>query len=238
MTATAASLGEVSDLIGALAWPLVVLTLALIFRRPLVGLLNRDRVKATLPGGASFVASDPDSATDQVVNASASKNLAVDEAAAQREIAAVTGDLARLRRSPRLLWVDDRPSDDQHEVLALEALGLTVELATSTADALAKAARRGPFDGIVSDMGRPSDPRAGYTLLNALRQAGDDTPFVIYADPDQPEDIDEAVHHGAVGSTNDPTELMRLVRRALRSSSAREAAAEDRPSSPPDGESD
>jgi DNA-binding NtrC family response regulator len=37
------------------------------------------------------------------------------------------------------------------------------------------------LDAIISDMGRPSDPQAGYTLLDKVRSSGNQIPFVIYA---------------------------------------------------------
>jgi CheY-like chemotaxis protein len=67
-----------------------------------------------------------------------------------------------------------------HERQALEALGVRFVLAKSTDEAVEKL-NRGSFDAIISDMGRPPDPRAGYTLLDKLRGAGDRTPFIIYA---------------------------------------------------------
>lgn len=223
MTTLAVALSDVADLVGALAWPVVVLVLVLMFRRSLIGLLNRDKVKATLPGGLSFVARDPGAATDAVVDASASKGMHVDKALTQQEVEATTEDMVGLRRSPRLLWVDDRPSDDRHEIEAFESLGFTVDLTTSTADAIARLALQGPFDVVVSNMERPLDPSAGYTLLDSLRQAGDVTPYVVYADSPEPEHFDDAVRHGAVGSASDPTELVRLVRRCIRNTAARDA---------------
>ncbi|MGY5884934.1 response regulator [Modestobacter lacusdianchii] len=221
MTSTAASFADINDLIGKLAWPLVVLLLVFMFRRPLNALLSRDHVEATLPGGISLIARNPAAAAEALQTATEQKSDGVSPDVAEVEIAAATHDLIALGRAPRLLWVDDRPSNNRYEATALEALGITVEIAQSTTEALAKMSARGPFDAIISDMGRPPDPRAGYTLLDALRQAGDLTPFVIYAGSNQPEHFDEAVRHGAVGSTNHPTELIRLVRRALRAGAAR-----------------
>jgi CheY-like chemotaxis protein len=216
MAPTALKLSDVSDLLGALAWPLVALLTVLIFRRPLNDLLGRPEVEVKGPAGLSLWARQPAAAADALVQASAGKDGELSPAVAQQEVDAATEDLIGLRRNPRALWVDDRPSNNRHEVAALEALGFTVELSVSTAEALAKLTTKGPFDVIISDMGRPPDPRAGYTLLDALRQAGDTTPYVIYATSRDPEHFDEAVRHGAVGCTNQPSELIRLVRRALR----------------------
>jgi CheY-like chemotaxis protein len=63
-------------------------------------------------------------------------------------------------------------------------------------------------------MGRPPDNRAGYTLLDELRP-GNTTPFIVYSSSNKPEHKEEARRHGAVGATNNPTELLALVQRAL-----------------------
>jgi DNA-binding NarL/FixJ family response regulator len=64
-------------------------------------------------------------------------------------------------------------------------------------------------------MGRPPDARAGYTLLDKLRSAGNKTPFVIYASSRAPEHVREALKHGAIGCTNSPQELVGIVTGAL-----------------------
>jgi CheY-like chemotaxis protein len=110
--------------------------------------------------------------------------------------------------------VDDRPDNNRFERQALEALGIDIDLSTSTDDALEKIRRRS-YDLIISDMGRPPDARAGYTLLDELRRSGNHTPYVIYAGSKAPEHIREARERGAIGSTNVPQELITIVTNAL-----------------------
>jgi CheY-like chemotaxis protein len=114
-----------------------------------------------------------------------------------------------------VLWVDDRPDNNQYERRALEALGVRFVLSTSTDDALEKL-RHQSFDLIISDMGRAPDSRAGYTLLDKLRADRDRTPFVIYAGSNSPESAVEARRRGAIGWTNSPQELIRMVTQALK----------------------
>jgi CheY-like chemotaxis protein len=109
-----------------------------------------------------------------------------------------------------ILWVDDQPANNTYERQALEALGINVVFSTSTEDALLRM-RSSRFDVVVSDMGRPPDPLAGYTLLEQLRSAGDKTPFVIYSTSDRPEHKALARKRGAFGSTSNPQELLQLV---------------------------
>jgi CheY-like chemotaxis protein len=89
-------------------------------------------------------------------------------------------------------------------------VGVTFVLATSTEEAMDKVKRQS-FDAIISDMGRPPDSRAGYTLLDKLRESGNRTPFIIYAGSDAPKDRAEARRRGAIGCTNRPDELFEMV---------------------------
>ena len=91
---------------------------------------------------------------------------------------------------------------------------MIIDLATSTDEAMDKLRQR-PYDLVISDMGRPPDPRAGYTLLDTMRQAGIHTPFVIYAGSRAPEHVAEARRRGALGATNSPQELITMVTNAL-----------------------
>jgi CheY-like chemotaxis protein len=101
----------------------------------------------------------------------------------------------------QVLWVDDRPGNNIHERSAMARYGIDFDLALSTSQALEQT-RNNRFDAIVSDMSRPPDHRAGYTLLRALRERGDVTPFFIYAASDASRRLGEALSRGAQGSTN------------------------------------
>lgn len=128
---------------------------------------------------------------------------------------AVTPRTLRKAGRATVLWVDDRPENNVYERQSLEALGVTFVLSKSTDEALeARKSRR--FDAIISDMGRPPDARAGYTLLNLLRADGDQTPYIIYAGSNTPEHKAEARRSGALGCTNRASELFEYVLSALR----------------------
>ena len=109
-----------------------------------------------------------------------------------------------------ILWVDDKPSNNIHERQSLEALGVNFVLAQSTDEALALI-KEETFDLILSDMNRPPDPTAGYTLLDQLRTNGNRTPYILYAGSRSAESQSEARRRGAVGCTNRPNELFAMV---------------------------
>jgi CheY-like chemotaxis protein len=110
----------------------------------------------------------------------------------------------------RILWVDDNPSSIVLEVQGFEALGAVVIERQDTEAAL-KVLSEERFDLVVSDMGRPPDMRAGYTLLGKMRQQGIKTPFLIYSSEKRPEHVQEATKLGAQGTTNDPEELLAMA---------------------------
>jgi CheY-like chemotaxis protein len=146
--------------------------------------------------------------------ASTPQGAAMEAREAAAAVEQVDRQTFRKASSAWALWVDDRPDNNMYERQSLEALGVRFVLALSTDEALDRIAKQ-HFDVIISDMGRPPDSRAGYTLLDKLRLAGDRTPFVIYAGSNAPEHKVEALQHGALGSTNRANELFRYVLTAL-----------------------
>jgi CheY-like chemotaxis protein len=106
------------------------------------------------------------------------------------------------------------PEKQRLRARAMENLGIRFTFSTSTEGALEKL-RRNRYDVVISDMGRPPDNRAGYTLLAEMQKQGDMTPFIVYAGSNLPEHRAEARKRGAYGNTNNPQELFELVLRAI-----------------------
>jgi len=134
------------------------------------------------------------------------------------EVSALVETLGRERETGKgggklVLWVDERPDNNIIERQSMAAYDIDFVLARSTGQALAELRKR-RFDAIVSDMGRPPDSRAGYTLLEAVRGSGDQTPYFIYAGSRAPEHVREALSHGAQGTTNRGDELLQMMLRA------------------------
>ncbi|SEA50596.1 response regulator [Variovorax sp. YR216] len=219
---------SVTKLLGVFVWPAVLIVVLVKFAPALKDFfysLGEFSLK-----GAGFEATakrKQAEVTAALVAASVSRPDAATtpESAARNanEAAAVVADTVNARIIRRAtaataLWVDDRPANNVFERQALEALGVSFVLATSTEEALKLTAKQ-RFDVIISDMGRPPDPHAGYTLLDKLRGAGDKTPFIIYAGSNAPEHKAEARSRGAMGSTNRAAELFQYVIAALNTGS-------------------
>ena len=113
-----------------------------------------------------------------------------------------------------VLWVDDRPANNEYERKAFEAIGLRFTLAESTNEAL-ETLRHDQYAVIISDMGRREGEREGYVLLDKLREDGDQTPLFFYAASNAPEHKQETRAHGGQGCTNNPQELFEMVTKAV-----------------------
>ena len=203
-------------------WAAVVIFFLVLFRAPIgrfLGNLSKVKVKADKSGVE--VSFDADKAQAELERAIKSKpDTALTFRAPDAEEIAETVQRAAPRREAKrfarseVLWVDDRPDNNIHERKAFEAIGLRFTLARSTEEALGILKDRS-FAAIISDMGRPPDPRAGYTLLDTLRGQGDATPFIIYAGSRSAAHREETERHGGQGCTNHPQELFALVTKAI-----------------------
>jgi CheY-like chemotaxis protein len=117
-----------------------------------------------------------------------------------------------------ILWVDDRPSNNAHEIAKLrEDNGYRVIEATSTAAALTALRNNQNPDVIITDMGREEDgkfkPDAGLNLIRSVRAMGIKAPIYIYTSPRRAEQIhDEVKAAGGNGATGSPVELFSLIR--------------------------
>ena len=118
-----------------------------------------------------------------------------------------------------ILWVDDNPDYNTNERQAIRNLwkNAQFELAKSTDEALRLLkADPGRFALVISDMSRPGDREAGFTLLRSMRDAGMSIPTIFYAAAASLGREAEAQRLGATGITNDPNQLVKLVGEAMR----------------------
>jgi len=113
-------------------------------------------------------------------------------------------------RARRILWVDAHMNDSVFEREALQALGFAVVVAQTTQEAIA-AFEREAFDIVVSDMCRPPDLRAGFTLLSQLRNYNIPVAYILYTRATTPDQQSEAWKRGALGIINRPGDLVALI---------------------------
>ncbi len=205
-----------SKLLGVVVWPSVIIFILFRFGRTIGDLLSsltefsvkgagfeasgKKKIEAAAALGAALAKRWGDSSEDS----------ANDPRLAGQIVESVTPRIFRQTSKAQVLWVDDNPDNNMHERRSLEAFGMNFVLAKSTEEALERI-RKQSFDVIISDMGRPGDSTAGFTLLDKLRAAGNKTPFIIYAGPRAIQLRSEARQKGALGSTNRADELFELV---------------------------
>lgn len=201
-------------------WAGVVVFFLVLFRAPITKFLERlSRLKLKVDKSGVVVSFDTNKAQAELARAVESKSIPGQMRPDAREIAKTVQEAAPRQQAERfsrseVLWVDDRPNNTIYERRAFEAIGLRFKLARSTEEALS-ILKDHSFAAIISDMDRPPDPRAGYTLIDKIRGQGDKTPFIIYTGPRSPEHQKETAKHGGQGCTNHPEELFKLVTKAL-----------------------
>lgn len=213
-------IGAVTQLFSVFVWPAVLLFVVVRFRVPLAELFkNAGQFSVKGAGFEASITRQREEAVAALGAAVATRGVDGGDTEVPSDLQEVANALPSPRNHQRIqdscvLWVDDRPGNNNYERQALEALGIRVDISTSTEDALTRIRWRN-YDMIISDMGRPPDARAGYTLLDELRTRGDQTPYFIYASSRAPEHVAEARRHGAVGCTNSATELVETVTKVL-----------------------
>jgi CheY-like chemotaxis protein len=118
----------------------------------------------------------------------------------------------------RILWVDDKPTNNAYETAQLQALGVGVQNALSTQEAMdALHAPGADFDVIISDMGRQEGPgpyntRAGLDLIQQVRARDITIPIVIYAGSSALALQDDVKRIGGVGVATGDRKLFELLR--------------------------
>jgi CheY-like chemotaxis protein len=127
--------------------------------------------------------------------------------------------LARLKENQdrlagaEILWLDDNPSDNRNEARVLQFSGAAITSAVSVKEAV-KAIEVGagttPFDFILSDVTRENDPETGTAILDWLPKLESVHDVIFYVGHAEP-----GVPVGALGITDRPDELLRLVVNAL-----------------------
>lgn len=211
----------------AITWPLAALTIFWWVRRPLIEFFANISEGSVKLFGIEAVAKRR--AIEAAATAEAAKSGAPAKTSEQKLMLLTGGAGKSWRRladylshvsldklaGKSVLWVDDNPANNRHEIEALKALGIEVELARSTTDALDKL-RGNEYGAIISDMKRPEGDQAGRRLMSALEKVRPYTPFIFYTGELTSEEGAAISSEGAYGHTSNPSELIELVVSALR----------------------
>jgi CheY-like chemotaxis protein len=160
------------------------------------------RKRGFAPATAAPAGGYEDFASDPRLNNGVSRNTKREELVAQH-----------------ILWVDDEPENNEWERRALESYGVRFALAHDTDEAIRLLSGKNGFAAVISDMGRPGDRNAGFTLLERLRESPERTqPYFIYTSAQAAKRATPASGPQPQGITADPDALVEMVVAALRPS--------------------
>ena len=107
----------------------------------------------------------------------------------------------------RILWIDNHPENNQHEISLLQKIGLTVKLAQSS-EAADRIISSGNVDLILSDRSRGGNRREGFEYLHSLVNRGVKIPVVFYVGYHEEA---EGKSPYAFGITHYPSEIIHLA---------------------------
>jgi hypothetical protein len=115
--------------------------------------------------------------------------------------------VAPVLQKAQVLWVDDDPSGNINERKTLRALGVFVDLARSTHEAV-KMLKEVKYDAVVSDMNRENNPKEGERFIEVMKRKKVYNWPIFYVRRYNPE---LGVPEGAFNITNRPDHLLHYV---------------------------
>lgn len=113
-------------------------------------------------------------------------------------------------RSRHILWVDDHPKNNELIAGAIAAVGVRIDTATSTEEALRRL-QAGRYDLIITDMTRGRDGDAGLKFIEQVKAMNRRAKIIVYASRKAAHKYPRAYELGAVGATADPADLFNRV---------------------------
>jgi CheY-like chemotaxis protein len=194
---------ELIRILPTLLWVGLVISLMLIFRRPILdNLIPRLSGLSAFGVEATFVKEELDRAAEQADTGSEQN---------RSQVARRAERLSPILEGARVLLVNDFPQEMHHVVKVLEALKIAVTIAKSTTEALDSMSRT-PFDVVISDMRRGDNASEGIAFLEESIRKGLHRPTIFTVGAYDPR---RGTPPFAFGITNRVDELVNLVFDAL-----------------------
>jgi CheY-like chemotaxis protein len=129
-------------------------------------------------------------------------------------VAAVPSLAVAPRRAARVLWVDDKPANNENERRWLRPHGIVFDCVVSTAEALEQLASES-YDLVITDLGRKDSSdrswSAGADFLDRPVVKDGGPPVIVYAGALAVSRRDELMQRGASEVTQNTTVLLRTV---------------------------
>jgi CheY-like chemotaxis protein len=212
---------ELLTAMGAFAWPAVA-AVALYFFYPFAKeFLSRDKVKIKF--GEMEISAEQ--ATEQISNQVKDlqnkvlelERRGIREPALQKFAADM--ESAVQPSGHKILWVDDYPSNNAIQIDKLRGDGWSIELATSTSQAL-EMLKVQKYDLIITDMGRKEGgerrPTAGIQLAEMVRRNNPKIPILVFTTHKAIERFQASATRVGINSiTNSTVDLYRQIELAV-----------------------
>jgi CheY-like chemotaxis protein len=219
-------LPKILEAVAALAWPAIVILILFLFKPAVSAIIESAKSRKFILkiGGQELTMEEANAQQNTLIADLQSQVIEI-----QKRIGLKTQAAEKLQEQPRrepliqrttVLWVDDQPKNNSYFVQQLSQVGITVDLALTTAEALKKFGQD-PYALVISDMGRTEgityNPTAGLDLLKQVRTQNKTIPFVIFCSARKNRmHGSQAQALGVTAITSSPTELMGVLDRELR----------------------
>ena len=122
------------------------------------------------------------------------------------------------RRAARVLWVDDRPANNEAERKWLRPHGIVFDNVVSSSEAIDQLVNES-YDLVITDLGRPGSSdrsaTAGAALLDLAALRGGGPPVIVYAGSWAVAQRDELVQRGALDVMANTAQLYATVLQVL-----------------------
>lgn len=119
-----------------------------------------------------------------------------------------------------ILWVDDKPENNEQHTEVFKSMGVDFVLARTTEEAN-DAIKNGDFDLIISNMGRPpkenepDNAEEGLVFIKYLKKIKNNTPIIIYTKPESQNKYGDRIINEGVTVTNGYTGLFKQILKHL-----------------------
>lgn len=214
------TLPEILKAIATLLWPVIVIAIMLIFRKPVEELIAtaRSRKFAVKVGEVELSMEEYNKQQSDLIKDLQSQVATLQKSLGQHEHGRVEYQAVETAARPQtrsILWVDNHPRNNAVLMENLREAGISVTSALDSQEALGKL-RTLSFDKVVTDLDHPdngkSNATAGIELVKSVRVMDKDIPIYIYTSAGKAEKMFlEAQEAGANQITGSATILMALL---------------------------
>jgi len=199
--------------LASLAWPVAFAIVFYKLIEPIKNLIESARSrKFTIKVAGSELSMDEASEQQRLMISDLQAKVAeIEKKTNASKIPELAANPELQRSHKRILWVDDRPSNNSYLAATIKDRGASVAIARSTEEALARI-RREEFDIVISDMGRPEGDQAGLDLTREIKKMERDLPIYIFCGGWAAKHLhSEAEAAGVSGITSSATTLLSML---------------------------